>query len=95
MNEFEPGKLPSEIDWNKYPSDLGVTHELCAGIVDKNLSLVEIMHEEILEECGYDCPVDKISKITSFRLVSINIHNSFINRTVQISTPPTETGIFR
>jgi 8-oxo-dGTP pyrophosphatase MutT (NUDIX family) len=30
-----------------------MTLELCAGIVDKSLSLVEIAQEEILEECGY------------------------------------------
>uniref|UniRef100_A0A914UKE2 Nudix hydrolase domain-containing protein n=1 Tax=Plectus sambesii TaxID=2011161 RepID=A0A914UKE2_9BILA len=67
INEFESGKLASEIDWSKYPSELGVTHELCAGIVDKSKSLVEIMHEEILEECGYNCPLENICKITSFR----------------------------
>lgn len=42
------------------------TYELCAGIIDKDLSLEEIIKEEILEECGYDVPLDKIEKITSF-----------------------------
>lgn len=46
--------------------DNGYTHELCAGIVDKNLSTREIAKEEILEECGYDIPLEKIQKITSF-----------------------------
>ncbi len=42
----------------------GLTVELCAGIVDKNLSLVEIASEEITEECGYLVPIDKIERIT-------------------------------
>lgn len=44
----------------------GYTYELCAGIVDKEMSLVEIAHEEILEECGYFVPLEKILKVTSF-----------------------------
>lgn len=44
----------------------GMMHELCAGIVDKNLTKVQIAQEEILEECGYDVPVASIEKITSF-----------------------------
>lgn len=43
----------------------GFTFELCAGIVDKSKSLAEIVREEILEECGYDVPVDVIRPITS------------------------------
>ena len=45
---------------------VGLTIELCAGIVDKNLSLMHIAAEEIEEECGYDVTVDKLEKITSF-----------------------------
>jgi len=44
----------------------GITWELCAGIVDKPLSLVEIAKEEIEEECGYDIPLASIEKITAF-----------------------------
>lgn len=44
----------------------GMTIELCAGIVDKNLTLAEIAKEEIEEECGYAVPLDKIEKITAF-----------------------------
>jgi UDP-sugar diphosphatase len=43
----------------------GITVELCAGIVDKNLSLAEIAKEEILEECGYLVPTKSLQKITS------------------------------
>jgi UDP-sugar diphosphatase len=45
---------------------VGMTIELCAGIVDKNLSLMHIASEEIEEECGYAVTVDRIEKITSF-----------------------------
>jgi len=44
----------------------GVTIELCAGIVDKDLSLVDIAKEEIEEECGYSIDSKDIDKITSF-----------------------------
>ena len=44
----------------------GLTVELCAGIVDKDLSLEQIAREEIEEECGYAVPLEKIEKITSF-----------------------------
>ena len=44
----------------------GMTIELCAGIVDKALSLVEIAMEEVEEECGYRVGVESIEKITSF-----------------------------
>lgn len=44
----------------------GYTYELCAGIVDKEKSLVEIAHEEVLEECGYLVPLDQIERVTSF-----------------------------
>lgn len=47
-------------------NDNGYTYELCAGIVDKEKSLVEIAHEEILEECGYMVPLDQIERVTSF-----------------------------
>ncbi len=42
------------------------TYELCAGIVDKEKSLQEIIQEEINEECGYDVPLEEIEKISSF-----------------------------
>lgn len=42
------------------------TYELCAGIVDKEVPLIQIAKEEIDEECGYDVPLEKIEKITSF-----------------------------
>jgi len=47
-------------------NDDGMTVELCAGIVDKKLSLVEIVVVEIEEECGFDVPVESIEKINAF-----------------------------
>ena len=41
-------------------------YELCAGIVDKNCSNKQIAKEEILEECGYDVPVQNLEKISAF-----------------------------
>ncbi|GFR68609.1 uridine diphosphate glucose pyrophosphatase [Elysia marginata] len=55
------------IDTKKYPGHLGLTLELCAGIVDKEKSPSTIAKEEILEECGYDVPLENIIKITSAR----------------------------
>jgi len=50
---------------NKNP-DNGYMYELCAGIVDKKCSNLQIAKEEILEECGYDVPLENIEKISSF-----------------------------
>ncbi len=44
----------------------GEMYELCAGIIDKNVSDIQIAKEEILEECGFDVPLKNIEKITSF-----------------------------
>ena len=44
----------------------GYTIELCAGIVDKQLPLAQIAKEEILEECGYDVPLQQIKRVTSY-----------------------------
>ena len=45
----------------------GVTFELCAGIVDQDVTLETLARQEVLEECGYDVPEDKIQKITCCR----------------------------
>lgn len=44
----------------------GHTYELCAGIVDKQTTLAHIAKEEVLEECGFDIPVQNLQKISSF-----------------------------
>ncbi|KAM4899228.1 uridine diphosphate glucose pyrophosphatase NUDT14 [Sylvia borin] len=53
---------------NPLPAAVGVTYELCAGIVDKpGLSLEEIACEEVLEECGYRVSTANLRRITSYR----------------------------
>lgn len=42
------------------------TYELCAGLVDKDKSLEEIVVEEVDEECGYKVDIKDIQKVTSF-----------------------------
>lgn len=54
---------PPVLNANKTNGD---TYELCAGIIDKNISDKEIAREEALEECGYDIPIEKITKVTSY-----------------------------
>ena len=44
----------------------GMMYELCAGLVDKNKSNIEIAKEEILEECGYDIDIKNIKEVSSF-----------------------------
>jgi len=43
----------------------GITVELCAGIIDKDLSLEEIAKEERGEECGYMVLASDMQGITS------------------------------
>ncbi|GIY55286.1 uridine diphosphate glucose pyrophosphatase NUDT14 [Caerostris darwini] len=56
-----------DIDVKKYPPSIGLTVELCAGIVDKDQSLVETVRDEVLEECGYSVPLSMFQKVTSYR----------------------------
>ncbi|OCL82756.1 NUDIX domain-containing protein [Arcobacter porcinus] len=51
-----------------YLNDKNVTftYELCAGLVDKDMSLEQIASEEIDEECGYKVDAKNLIKITSF-----------------------------
>jgi len=44
----------------------GMMYELCAGIVDKKISLMQIAQEEVLEECGYDVPLKKVQRVSEF-----------------------------
>ncbi|XP_063628120.1 uridine diphosphate glucose pyrophosphatase NUDT14-like [Cydia splendana] len=55
------------IDIEKYPPSLGLALEICAGIVDKEKSVVDIAIEEVLEECGYNVPAEKMERIISYR----------------------------
>jgi len=62
---FLPEKQ-DEIDVKRYPATLGLALELCAGIVDKDTSLVEIAREELREECGYEAPISAFEEITTY-----------------------------
>ncbi|CAG5129512.1 unnamed protein product [Candidula unifasciata] len=55
------------VDTNKYPASLGMTIELCAGIIDRDEPPQNIAKSEISEECGYDVPLEHIRKVTSCR----------------------------
>ncbi|XP_065337953.1 uridine diphosphate glucose pyrophosphatase NUDT14-like [Cloeon dipterum] len=59
--------LEKHIDTSKYPAELGLTIELCAGIVDKNKTLEEIACEEVDEECGYTVQPADLQKIVCYR----------------------------
>ena len=48
------------------PGSLGITYELCAGIVDKRASLEQIAREEMLEETSYDVPLEGIERVNSY-----------------------------
>ena len=56
--------------------DNGYMYELCAGIVDKKCSNAQIAKEEILEECGYDVPVQNLEKISAF-YTSVGISGTY------------------
>ncbi|MDF1874293.1 NUDIX hydrolase [Sulfurimonas sp. SAG-AH-194-I05] len=44
----------------------GMMYELCAGIIDKDASNIQIAKEEIFEECGYDVPLERIQEVSTF-----------------------------
>lgn len=48
---------------NKSPETEGICYEMCAGIVDKDIPIIKIAEEEILEEIGYQVKPENISLI--------------------------------
>jgi len=73
VRQFRPAvyyaSLPEKqdvIDVKRYPAKLGLTLELCAGIVDKDKHLVEIAKDELKEECGYELPTSAFKQITTY-----------------------------
>ena len=64
-------EIQGPVDTEKYSIETGLTLELCAGIVDKDLPLVEIAREEVREECGYEAPASSFSQIITYRCVGI------------------------
>lgn len=61
-----PVSVGDRVDTETFPGGLGLTLELCAGIVDKDLSLREIASQEVEEECGYRVAPERLSKIVTF-----------------------------
>uniref|UniRef100_A0A914DZ51 acid phosphatase n=1 Tax=Acrobeloides nanus TaxID=290746 RepID=A0A914DZ51_9BILA len=71
------GKPLNEINWSEYPISLGITTECCAGLLDKpGLSPQQIVQEEILEEVGYQVPLEKI-KFLKTVLKSVGVTGAF------------------
>ena len=68
VKQFRPAVFLKERnrDIKHLKSEIGYTFELCAGITDKDKPLNVIMQEEILEECGYNIPLENITQITEF-----------------------------
>lgn len=55
------------VDLAKFPPRDAITLELCAGIVDKDMSVANIAREELIEECGYDVSVERIEEVMRYR----------------------------
>ncbi|KAK5970034.1 Nudix hydrolase domain-containing protein [Trichostrongylus colubriformis] len=64
------GKKLSEVRWSDYEAAHGYTLELCAGLIDKNVSIVEVTKEEIEEECGYSVKNEDIHLIGKFSIAA-------------------------
>ena len=64
LEDNDTNKTAEERKWS--PGCEGCTYELCAGLVDKDASLEQIAKEEILEETGYNVPVDAIEYVNSY-----------------------------
>ncbi|VDM66198.1 unnamed protein product [Strongylus vulgaris] len=56
-----------DIDWTKYDASHGYTLELCAGLIDKKIPVVDIAREEIEEECGYAVKNEDIHFVTTYK----------------------------
>ncbi|XP_012579807.1 PREDICTED: uridine diphosphate glucose pyrophosphatase [Condylura cristata] len=62
-DQDEPRELPVSL-----PGAAGVTHELCAGLVDQpGLSLEEVACKEAWEECGYRLGPTDLRRVASYR----------------------------
>lgn len=55
------------IDMSEISVKKAITIELCAGLVDKPVSLRQVAMEEVLEECGFKVPEDRLEEIITCR----------------------------
>lgn len=63
LTDFDPTKMQTPTN-----EKVGYTMELCAGLADKKgKTPQQVMQEEIMEETGYNVPLDSIQFISSFR----------------------------
>jgi UDP-sugar diphosphatase len=58
-----------KVDLKKFPPKEAITLELCAGIIDKDMSIADIAREELIEECGYDV---SLNFIPTFHDIDLN-----------------------
>ena len=64
LNNEACKKTAVAVTWG--PVQEGCTYELCAGLIDKDLSLENIAKEEVLEETGYDVPLEALERVNSY-----------------------------
>lgn len=67
INKIPENERLGQVDTKKYPAELGMTTELCAGIVDKNTTLEQIAVEEVDEECNYKIKPHQLEKVVTYR----------------------------
>lgn len=48
------------------PDSDGITLEACAGLVDKDTSIIQIAKEELQEEMGYDVDIENITLVREY-----------------------------
>ncbi|XP_074182877.1 uridine diphosphate glucose pyrophosphatase NUDT14 isoform X4 [Rhinolophus sinicus] len=90
MDQDRPQVLPGAL-----PGSVGVTYELCAGLVDQpGLSLEEVACREAWEECGYRlAPSDlrRVATYKSLRKLGLETPQTAFPSKVQ-AWPPAEMG---
>ncbi|WKY09775.1 hypothetical protein Q1695_002264 [Nippostrongylus brasiliensis] len=67
------GKNIGEVAWSNYDASHGYTLELCAGLIDKDIPILDITREEIEEECGYKVRNEDLQFVATF---SVAAHES-------------------
>jgi len=67
VDGLRAGEGAKELSLSDGDEELGMTMELCAGIVDKKASFAEIAVSEVFEETGYSVKVEDLVKVRSFK----------------------------
>lgn len=66
FHQLVPEAERTSVDTNKYPPKQAITLEFCAGLEDKDVPSEIVAQEEILEECGYQVPLEDLQQIFKF-----------------------------